>query len=144
MENAAAPRGKPFAAGNRASPGRPRGARNRETVELETLMRKDAKSVVEAMVLMAQTGSTAAGKLILDRLMVPPKDRAVRIDLGPTATLGDLDAAHDVLLGATCDGSITPSEAAALANLLAGKRAALEGGELERRIAELEKSKGKP
>jgi hypothetical protein len=142
MANAASPRGRPFPPGNRASPGRPKGARNRETVALEALLRKDAKSVVLAMVAMAQAGSVSAGKLILDRIVVPPRDRPVQIDLGSTATLADLDAAHDVLLGATCDGSITPSEAAALANLLDGKRRALEGGELERRIAELE-SKGK-
>jgi hypothetical protein len=139
----AKPRGRPFAPGNRANPsGRPRGARNRETVKLEALMRKDAPAVVAAMLTMAQTGSVAAGKLILDRLVVPPRDRPVQIDLGPTRTLEDLDAAHDVLLGATCDGSITPSEAAALAGLLDAKRRALEGGDLERRIAELE-SKGK-
>ena len=139
METPKRPRGRPFQKGGRSPnpSGRPRGSKNKAAAELDALFRKDAAAIVAAMVTMAQAGSVAAAKLVLDRVAIPARERPVQIDLGDCSTLDGIDAAHGVVLDAVGSGSVTPGEAASLSGLLDGRRRAILDVDLERRITEL-------
>ena len=77
-------------------------------------------------------------KFLLDRLL--PKDRLIKIDI---PRLDFADEAIDgmaAISGAIAKGQITPSEGAALSNMISGYSRAIELWDLSRRIEALEAS----
>ena len=69
---------KPFQKGQSGNPkGRPKGARNKATLAMETLLNGEAATLTRKTVEMALAGDTTALRLCLDRIMPPRKDRAV-------------------------------------------------------------------
>ncbi len=79
-------------------------------------------------------------KFLLGRLL--PKDRLVHVDL-PAAD-GDFDAvgAMDAILVAAVSGQIPPSEASALASIVADYARTLDITELRERLENIEKDIG--
>lgn len=98
----------------------------------------DAEEIVRAVILAAKTGDLRAAALILDRLCVAPRDRAVSINLPDTSTAQGVQAAQGAIIDAVAEGRITPSEAATLAGLIEARRKAIETVDLENRVAQLE------
>ena len=127
-----------FAEGNA---GKPRGARHRITRAVEELLEGQVEAITQKAVDMALEGDTVAMRLCLERLAPARKDVAVQFDLPPMATAQDAAEAAQAVLKAVSEAILTPLEGATVMNLIEAFRKALETGELERRVAELENAK---
>jgi hypothetical protein len=73
----------------------------------------------------AASGDVTALRLCLERLVPPRKDRAVAFDLPAVVKTDDAAQALGAVLAAVADGTITPSEAVALAGLIEVQRRAI-------------------
>ncbi len=134
--NAAKTRGRPFRPGNS---GRPHGARHRITRAAEALLDGQAEALTQKAVALALEGDTSALRLCLERLLPPRKDRPITVALPVIASPDDAIKIMTSLLAAVASGDITPSEAAAVADLVETYRRLFETTEIDRRLAELEK-----
>jgi hypothetical protein len=128
-------RGKPFQAGN---PGKPKGARHRTTLAIETLLEGEAEALTRKVIEKAKEGDMTAIRLCLDRIAPPRKDRTIAFALPEVTTPADVLKAVGALLAGVAAGELSPSEAAELSKLLDGYRSALTTVDLEERIAGLE------
>ncbi|WP_041440493.1 DUF5681 domain-containing protein [Syntrophobacter fumaroxidans] len=126
---------KPGQSGNPA--GRRPGTRCRATMAAEALISGRADELVEKIVSMALQGDTTCLKACLDRLVPPRRDMPVRVQL-PLIEDGDLSRLTEAILKAATEGTITPSEAQAIAGIVEQHRKAVETTELEARIRALE------
>jgi hypothetical protein len=142
-KTAGKPRGRPFEPGNRANPsGRPMGARNKTTVMLEQMMADDGVAVVQAILDAAKGGDMTAARIIVDRIVPPRKDRPVVVDLPKIESAADIPQATTAILEATAAGNLTPSEGAALVNMVEAHRKALETAELAADVKMLKERAG--
>src|SRR5215216_155339 len=69
--------------------GRPKGARNKTTVALETLLDGEAEAITRKAIELAKTGDMATIRLCLDRLIPPRRDRHVTFAVPKIATARD-------------------------------------------------------
>src|SRR4051794_37743442 len=120
-----------FKPGNR---GKPRGARNRATIAVESLMEGEAEKLGRKAVELALAGDTVALRLCLDRLCPPRRNRPVNIALPAIETAAALPHASMALLNAVARGALTPAEAVEVAKLLDLHIRAIEASELEVRL----------
>lgn len=133
-----------FRKGKSGNPtGRPAGALNKVTRIAQSLLNGESEALVRKCIAMAQAGDGGAMKLCLERILPPLRDRPVSLALPPVASVHEVAAALALVVRAVADGSITPSEGAAIAGLLEGQRKAIETIELEKRVSELEQSVNK-
>ncbi len=131
-----------FKSGRSGNPkGRPQGSRNRATLVLESIMDKEAEAITRKVIETAKEGDLVAARIILDRVVAPRKDRLVSLALPAIKKPEDVVQVMAKITNAVAEGSITPTEAQALSATIEGYRKVLETVELEKRIAELEKSK---
>jgi len=132
--------GKPFTPGCSGNPaGRPKGARNRSTLALATLLDGQAEALTQKAIDLALAGDMAALRLCLDRILPARKDRPVSIEMPTINTAEDAKAASAALLAAVAAGSLTPSEAAEIGKLVDSYLKAIETTEVLRRLEKLEK-----
>lgn len=134
-KNVANTRGKPFQPGN---PGRPRGARNRATLALETLLGNSAEEVAQAVIKAAKSGDTAAARLVLERVLPARKDNPVEVVLPSIDDAAGIVGAGKAILAAVAIGDLTPAEGDALMALVERQRRLIETAEMEERITALE------
>lgn len=127
-----------FAQGN---PGRPKGSRHRVTEAVEALLDGEAEALTRTAIERALGGDMVALRLCLERVAPARKDRPVTFELPPINTTADLVRAGSALLAAVAEGEITPTEAQAMAALIAAHAKTLELHNLEARIAQLEKER---
>lgn len=137
--NAAITRGRPFEVGN---PGRPRGARHRTTIAIETLLEGQHEALTQKAIEMALGGDITALKLCLDRLAPPRRDCPVKIDLPAVGSAADTMAASTATIDALAEGTITPAEAGAIMAVLTAHLKFVETLELEQRLQALESRAG--
>lgn len=132
-----ATRGRPFINGNS---GRRRGSKNRSTRLATALLEGEFQDLLRTAIAVAKAGDVPMLKFLLGRLL--PKDRLVHVDL-PAAD-GDFDAvgAMDAILVAAVSGQIPPSEASALASIVADYARTLDITELRERLENIEKDIG--
>jgi len=130
-------RGRPFANGN---PGRPPGSQNRTTLLAAALLEGEAEELVRKGVALAKAGDVVMLKFLLGRIL--PKERSVRVDLPPPD--GDFDAVDAIgaILVAAGAGQILPSEASALASIVAEYARIIDITELRERLENIEKDIG--
>jgi len=132
--------GKPFTPGCSGNPaGRPKGARNKSTLALETLLDGQAEALTQKAIDLALAGDMAALRLCLDRILPARKDRPVSIEMPTIDTAEDAKAASAALLAAVAAGSLTPSEAAEIGKLVDSHVKAIETTEVLARLDKLEK-----
>lgn len=136
-------RGRPFQKGQSGNPkGKPPGLRHKATRAVEALLEGEAEELTRKAVELAKDGDVTALRLCLERLVPPRRDRPVSFDLPPIDSAGEAAQAFGAILSAVADGSITPAEGQAVADLLAAYAKTLETSELEKRITALEKGAG--
>jgi len=129
-----------FAEGVSGNPdGKPKGARHKTTRAIEALLEGQHEALTQKAIDMALGGDGPALRLCLDRLAPPRKDAPVSITLPPVKSAEDAVAASSALLSAVADGDVTPDEAGRVMALLTAHKAIVETGDLERRIAALER-----
>ena len=132
------PLGRPFQPGN---PGRPKGARHKTTLAIESLLEGEAEALTRKAIEQALSGDTVALRLCLERLAPARRDSPVRFDLGSLNGPSDALKAGAGALVAMSEGDLTPSEAATVVGLLDQYRKAYEVTELEQRLTALEARK---
>lgn len=133
-----APDGR-FGAGN---PGKPRGTKHRATRLATQLFEDGIEDVVSVVLEAAKGGDLTAARIVLDKLIPSVKERAVELpDLPDTSTAQGIAEAQRCVLGAVSNGSLTPSEANTVSNIIEARRRALETQDLEVRLAALENKK---
>src|SRR5271165_4383715 len=107
-------RGRPFEKGNG---GRRPGAKNRTTLVAEALLKGEEVALVRKAIELAKAGDTQMLKFLLDRIL--PRERSVRVDLPEMEGADDAVDALGAIINAVGTGQIAPSEAEALATLIA-------------------------
>ena len=122
--------------------GKPRGARNKATMEAQALLEGEVGPLTRKAIGAALEGDVAALRLCLQRISPAPRARPIDLDLPPIETAEDLVLAYRIMVEATCDGTITPEEAESLAAVLDSQRRAFEAVELEKRVARVEQQLG--
>jgi len=133
---------KPGTSGNPR--GRPKGSRNKVSVELDALAEQTAPYVLKAAIKSALAGDVAAQKLILERLWPARKGRPVRIDLPAVETAADAANGINRVIAAIAEGELSPEEGAALAGILERRIQHFELLEHEARLARLEQREEQP
>lgn len=134
-KNAAKTRGRPFAKGNA---GRPKGARNKSTLLLESMAADDRGAIVDKVIRQARAGCRASQRLIIDRLEPPRKGRAAPFALPPINTPSDVIAALAAVTAAMAAGKLSPSEVLELASVIELQRRAIASLQLETRLRAME------
>ena len=132
-------RGEPFEPGNKFGRGRPRGSRNKTTMAAQQLLFSHADAIVRtAIVMMVKDKDPAMLRAGLDRILPVRREAPVNIGPLPTATISDVSKSSEALVKKATSGKLTITEAHGIADLLEGRRKALETEDLARRIAALE------
>ena len=114
------------------------GSRHKATLLAQALLDGEAEELTRKVIEKAKDGDMAALRVCLERLLPPRKDGPVKVTLPKIEGASGVQQATAVILAAVAGGKLTPSEGQALAGLVEAHRKALEIGELERRIEELE------
>jgi len=127
-------RGRPFEKGNG---GRRPGAKNRTTLVAEALLKGEEVALVRKAIELAKAGDTQMLKFLLDRIL--PRERSVRVDLPEMERADDAVDALGAIINAVGTGQIAPSEAEALATLIAACARTINVHELESRLDNLER-----
>lgn len=136
-------KGRPFQPGQSGNPnGRPKGARNKITREVEAILSTSGEDVAKAVVERAKGGDMQAARLVLDRLAPLRKGREITFDLPPVETAADVAKALGAVLQAVAAGELTPDEGQTVAGLLEVKRKAIETADIEARLTALETKGG--
>src|SRR5262245_3230369 len=127
-------RGRPFEKGNG---GRRPGSKNRTTLVAEALLKGEEDELVRKGIELAKAGDVQMLKFLLDRIL--PKERSVRVDLPIVDRSSDAVDALAAVINAVGTGQIAPSEAAALASLVAAYARIINVAEIEERLQNIEK-----
>lgn len=132
----------PFQPGKSGNPnGRPKGARNKTTMAIESLLEGEAEELTRKAIEMAKAGDGPALRMCMDRLAPPRKDAPVCFALPPINSVADAVAASSALLSAVAGGDVTPDEGSRIMALLTSHKVLVETGEFERRLEALEAKK---
>jgi len=130
--------GRRFAKGVSGNPaGRPVGSRNTATEMAQALLDGEADALVRRCVELAMEGNPAAMKLCLERL-VPRRCRSVKLEMPPIESAADIAPAIGAIARSVAEGALTPYDGAELSRIVESWVRALEAGEFERRLKELE------
>jgi hypothetical protein len=115
-----------------------RAQKNRTTLVAEALLRDEETELVRKAIELAKAGNVPMLKLFLERIL--PRERCVSIELPKIESAADAANALGAIINAVGVGSITPTEAAALASLLADYARAKNVAEIEERLENVEET----
>ena len=134
MKNGRNTAGK-FTSGNS---GRRKGARNKKTLAIESLLEGQAEALTQTAISKALDGDSMALKLCMERIAPAPKDNTVSFALPQINNALDASQAASSVLTAVSEGNITPIEATRVMGLIDSYRRTLELTEIEHRLQLLE------
>jgi hypothetical protein len=126
-------RGRPFPKGNG---GRRLGSKNQGTLIRAALSDGDKEQLVRKGIELAKAGNVPMLQFFLSRLL--PRERTIQIDLPKMEFADDAVEALGAIVRAVAEGSITPGEAADLANLVNSYCRAIDIADLAKRMDALE------
>jgi len=130
---------KPGQTGNPS--GRPRGARNRVTLAVESLLDGQAEQLTQTAIDKALAGDSTAMKICMDRIAPLRKGRPVPLDIPEITDARSLADAGAVVGNALAAGELSSDEAAGVLSTLDAIKRLYETSELEQRIVALEESR---
>ncbi len=134
-------RGRPFEKGKSGNPnGRPSGARNKTALAAEALLDGKVEALTNKLIDKALKGDMTAMRLCFERILPRNRDRAVGFNLPKIETAADACAASSAVLGECAAGNLSPSEAAAVIDLIVKHARIVELTEIEARLLALEES----
>jgi hypothetical protein len=109
---------------------------------LDALEDGEAVTILQKQIEMAKGGDQAAAALILSRVWPARKGRPIDgLSLPPIEKAADIVAALGAVADATVNGTLTPDEASAVANVLEIKRKTIETTDVLARIEALERKR---
>jgi len=139
-KSAQKPRGRPFEPGQSGNPnGRPKGARNRVTRAVEALIDGQGEALAAEAVAKALQGDSPMLRALLSTLVPPRRERTVEFELPKIESADDLPKASSAVITACAAGELSPHEASEVMGLISTHVRSIEVGELEARVAALEK-----
>ena len=106
MKNGRNTAGK-FTSGNT---GRPKGARNKKTLAIESLLEGQAEALTQTAISKALEGDGLALRLCMERIAPAPKDKSVSFPLPEMTDAMDASKAASSVLTAVSEGELTPIE----------------------------------
>lgn len=118
--------------------GRPKGARHKTTIAIQSLLEGEAEALTRKAVEMALSGDSTALKLCLDRIAPAPKDRPVALNLPDATTATEAVDLSRAVLSHLAKGDITPGEAAPIMSIVDSFRRVLEAEDFDQRLRALE------
>jgi uncharacterized tellurite resistance protein B-like protein len=113
-------------------------------VAIEALLEGDAEAITKKVIEKAKDGDATALRLVFDRLLPLRRDRPVAFEVPPIESAADALVASQAVLDACADGTLSPSEAAQVAELIKGHVRIFESVELEARLSALEQEGNEP
>ena len=134
MKNGRNTAGK-FTSGNA---GRPKGARNKKTLAIESLLEGQAEALTQTAISKALEGDGIALRLCIERIAPAPKDKSVSFSLPEMKDVMDASKAASSVLTAVSEGELTPIEGTRVMGLIDSYRRTLELNEIEERLQALE------
>ncbi len=105
--------------------------------KLRAQIEKAAPEMIEKLITAAKGGDVRAIKLLLDKILPDAKPQSLPVNLAVSAT--DEAGQAEAIFAAMASGKIAPDAASDFMQVLGTLIKARELGEIERRIAELEK-----
>ena len=105
MKNGRNTAGK-FTSGNS---GRPKGARNKTTLAIESLLEGQAEALTQKAISKALDGDSMALRLCMERIAPAPKDNPVSFTLPQMNNALDASQAAGSVLTAVSEGNLTPN-----------------------------------
>ena len=131
----------PFQKGQSGNPaGRPRGSRNKASIQMQEMLEEKAEALVNKVVELAMGGNIAALRLCLDHLIATRKSEPLSCEMPPLARAADAVAAIGGIASAAVAGDVTADEAAKLAKVISLYVNTLEAHQFEHRLAQLERA----
>jgi hypothetical protein len=132
-----------FAKGQSGNPaGRQPGSRNRATEMAEQMFDGACGALANKAVQMALEGNAVALQLCLSRIIAPRRHRPSGFALPPLKSAADRAPAMAAIAVAAAEGVISTSEAAELTQVVDTFMRALEAGDVETRLRQLENLSG--
>jgi hypothetical protein len=128
-----ATRGKPFASGNS---GRKTGSKNRATLVAAAVLEGEVEELVRKAVELAKAGDVVMLKFLLGRIL--PRERLVKLDLPSMDFADDAVEALGCIMRAVSEGTISPSEGAAVVPLIDSYARAIDLADVVKRLDLLE------
>jgi len=124
--------------GKPPGPGRPKGCRNKSTVLLDAIGAEGIEDVIRVVQEKAKKkGNMQAARILLDRLW-PRGPRLALLDLPAVKTAADVVEANAALIQRISEGEVPPEQANAASTVIENQRRAIDTGELEKRLQQLE------
>jgi len=121
-------RGRPFQAGNQFGKGRPKGSRNKFTLQMQEMLREYGPSIMRTCIARALKGDPVPLRLCMERLLAPQKEPKVNLRLGTLKDIPGMEKATKRLLKSICSGEISPDAGEKVAGILTDLlQAALRG-----------------
>ena len=132
-----------FAKGQSGNPaGREPGSRNRATEMAEQMFDGACGALANKAVQMALEGNAVALQLCLSRIIAPRRHRPSGFALPPLKSAADLAPAMAAIAEAAAEGVISTGEACELTQVVDTFMRALEAGDVETRLRQLENLSG--
>jgi len=132
-------RGRPFEKGRSGNPaGRQTGSRNKATLAAAAFLAGESEALTRRAVELALAGDPTAMRLCLERILPPCRERTVKFALPPIESAADIAAAMKAVTSALAGGAITPGEAERIAAVVDTFVRAIDAGDFDRRLQELE------
>jgi hypothetical protein len=130
----------PFTRGQSGNPGgRRHGSRNTVSLWLDRIASDQAADLLKILLRRARHGDPKAIAFVLNRIWPPRKGRAVRFPMPKMETVGDLPGALAAVSEAVSNGTLSPDEAASVAQVLNVQAHAVEVVELRQEVKEIER-----
>ena len=135
------PRGRPFAAGNTAGRGRPKGSRNKASSVGQDLLDRFAPHLVGKCIERAlKSDDRSAMRICMDRILPARRDASIRVSLPRIRTAQDLEKAAEKVTQAIGRGRIAPAEGEKMMNIFEIQARIIEKRQYESRLEKLEDS----
>src|SRR4051794_23549506 len=131
-------RGKPFEPGNKHGHGRPKGSKNRATLEREALLNEFAPAIMKKCVSESLKGNNSALRLCMERILPPAKPQNPAFKLPPIRSAADLLVASATVLKAMANGDLSPQEGESFMRVIESYQKLHESQELTPRVQALE------
>jgi ribosomal protein L17 len=118
------------------SAGRKKGAATRIVAEIQAIVAKDAKPIVESIVAQAKAGDVESRRAFVK--LLPQGKWPTPFDLPPIKGPADLPIAVQAVLAATAAGDLSLEDGERIVGLLSGLRAAYESAAMVERMNDMD------
>ena len=118
-----------------------KGSSHRATLFAASLLSGECEEIVRKTIELAKAGDVGALRICMERLLPPLKSRPINFELPAVGSITDALGALTVLMQAVASGRLLPEQLETLTNPISLFIKAVEVGELETKLLDLEKAR---